>query len=111
MQFFRLRGKYRPACWRARNWLARRTFSAPGRPHLLLFNEVINKQIKARRALADSEARFRVTFENAAVGIAHLGLDLRWLRADEALCRILGYRSMNSSPSRGTHRSARKEHS
>jgi PAS domain S-box-containing protein len=57
----------------------------------MLFNEVINEQIRAKRALADSEARFRATFENAAVGIAHLGPDLRWLRANEALCRILGY--------------------
>src|SRR5262249_32262187 len=34
---------------------------------------------------------FRATFENAAVGIAHLAPDLRWIRANEALCRILGY--------------------
>jgi PAS domain-containing protein len=48
----------------------------------LLFTEVINEQVEARRALADSEARFRATFENAAVGIAHLAPDLRWLRAN-----------------------------
>jgi len=41
--------------------------------------------------LADSEARFRATFENAAVGIAHVAPDGRWLRVNEALCRILGY--------------------
>jgi PAS domain S-box-containing protein len=46
---------------------------------------------EARRALADSEARFRVTFENAPVGMAHVGPDGRWLRVNEALCRILGY--------------------
>src|SRR5258708_20152195 len=57
----------------------------------MLFNEVINEQIRARRALAESEARFRARFENAAVGIARLGPDLRWLRANEGLCRILGY--------------------
>jgi PAS domain S-box-containing protein len=57
----------------------------------LLFSEVITEKVEARRALADSEARFRATFENAAVGIAHLAPDLRWLRANEALCRILGY--------------------
>src|SRR5260370_42602291 len=57
----------------------------------MLFNEGINQQIRAKRALADSEARFRATFENAAVGIAHLGPDLRRLRANEASCRILGY--------------------
>ena len=57
----------------------------------LLFSEVITEQVAGRRALADSEARFRATFENAAVGIAHLASDLRWLRANKALCRILGY--------------------
>ncbi len=57
----------------------------------LLFSEMITGQVEARRAHAESEARFRATFENAAVGIAHLGPDLRWLRANEALCRILGY--------------------
>jgi PAS domain S-box-containing protein len=41
--------------------------------------------------LAESEARFRATFENAAVGIAHVAPDGRWLRVNEALCRIVGY--------------------
>jgi PAS domain S-box-containing protein len=57
----------------------------------LLFTEVINAQVEARRARAESEARFRATFENAAVGIAHVSSDGRWLRVNEALCRILGY--------------------
>jgi PAS domain-containing protein len=47
--------------------------------------------------LAESEARFRATFENAAVGIAHVAPDGRWLRVNEALCRILGFWPMNSS--------------
>jgi PAS domain S-box-containing protein len=46
---------------------------------------------EARRALVDSEARFQVTFENAPVGMAHVAPDGRWLRVNEALCRILGY--------------------
>jgi PAS domain S-box-containing protein len=41
------------------------------------------------RALAEREARFQATFENAAVGIAHVAPDGRWLRVNEALCRIL----------------------
>jgi PAS domain S-box-containing protein len=46
---------------------------------------------EARRSLADSETRFRVTFENAPVGIGHVAPDGRWLRVNEAMCRILGY--------------------
>jgi len=57
----------------------------------MLFAEVITEQVEARRALADSEARFRATFENAAVGIAHVASDGRMLRVNESLCRILGY--------------------
>ncbi len=32
----------------------------------MLFAESITEQVEARRALADSEARFRVTFENTS---------------------------------------------
>jgi PAS domain S-box-containing protein len=57
----------------------------------MLFAEMVNEQVEAKRALTESEARFRATFENAAVGIAHLAPDLRWLRVNKALCRILSY--------------------
>jgi PAS domain S-box-containing protein len=57
----------------------------------LLFSESITEKVEARQALAESEARFRATFENAAVGIAHLDSNLRWIRANTALCRILGW--------------------
>ncbi|MDD0841764.1 bifunctional diguanylate cyclase/phosphodiesterase [Pseudomonas sp. Gutcm_11s] len=38
-----------------------------------------------------SELRFRSTFEQAAVGIAHLAPDGRWLRVNQRLCQMLGY--------------------
>lgn len=43
------------------------------------------------RELADSEARWRATFDNAAVGIAHVALDGQWLRVNARYCAILGY--------------------
>jgi PAS domain S-box-containing protein len=43
------------------------------------------------QALRDSEARFRGTFENAAVGIAHCMLDGRYLRVNQRYCDIIGY--------------------
>jgi PAS domain S-box-containing protein len=46
---------------------------------------------EARRALADSEIRFRVTFENAPVGIVNAAPDGRFLRVNEAACRFVGY--------------------
>lgn len=57
----------------------------------LLFSEVVTGQVEARHALAASEARLRATFENAAVGIAHVDPYLGWIRVNEAFCRILGY--------------------
>jgi PAS domain S-box-containing protein len=50
------------------------------------------KEVETRLALTrDSEARFRATFDHAAVGLGHIAPDGRWLRANGALCRILGY--------------------
>jgi PAS domain S-box-containing protein len=73
-------------------WLMKPWRTAEGRiGGALLFSEVITEQVAGRRALADSEARFRATFENAAVGIAHVDPYLGWLRVNEAFCRILGY--------------------
>ena len=46
---------------------------------------------RAKRALRESEERFRQTFELAASGIAHVDLEGRFTRANRALCRILGY--------------------
>ena len=42
-------------------------------------------------ALRESEERFRSTFENTAVGVAHLAPDGTWLRANAKLMDILGY--------------------
>lgn len=47
--------------------------------------------MQAAAALQHSEALFRATFEQAAVGIAHVAPDGRWLRVNQRLCAILGY--------------------
>lgn len=52
----------------------------------------ITERKRNEKALRQSEARFRSTFENAAVGIVHYDLDHRWLRLNQKLCQILGYR-------------------
>jgi len=46
---------------------------------------------QAEQALRESEERFRGTFENAAVGIAHLDAEGRCLRANQTLSDITGY--------------------
>src|SRR5882757_3912590 len=42
-------------------------------------------------ALQASESRFESTYENAGVGLTHVGLDGRWLRLNRAACTMLGY--------------------
>ena len=46
---------------------------------------------EAEEKVRQSEARFRATFENAAVGIAHVGLDGSWIRINNRLTDIIGY--------------------
>ena len=45
----------------------------------------------AQEKLRESEERFRGTFEQAAVGIAHVSMDGRYLRVNDKLCEITGY--------------------
>jgi PAS domain S-box-containing protein len=46
---------------------------------------------RAEAALRESEARYRRTFELAGSGVAHIGLDRRFIRVNRRLCEILGY--------------------
>ncbi len=39
----------------------------------------------------DTERLFRATFEQAAVGMAHVGLDGAWMRVNDKVCEIVGY--------------------
>jgi PAS domain S-box-containing protein len=43
------------------------------------------------KAVEKRELEFRGTFENAAVGIAHVKLNGQWIRANNRLCEITGY--------------------
>lgn len=65
--------------------------TANGRPQLvgLVADITIPKQHEA--ALRESEERFRGTFDNAAVGVAHVGLDGSWMRVNQRLAEFLGY--------------------
>lgn len=51
----------------------------------------ISERKQTETALAERERRFRGTFEQAAVGIAHVAPDGHWLRVNDRLCAIVGY--------------------
>jgi PAS domain S-box-containing protein len=41
--------------------------------------------------LQESEERYRLLFDHAAIGLAHVGLDGHWLHVNQKLCDITGY--------------------
>jgi len=45
----------------------------------------------AEAALRDGRERFRATFEQAAVGMAHIAPDGTWIRLNDRFCGMLGY--------------------
>jgi PAS domain S-box-containing protein len=51
----------------------------------------ITDRIESALAIRESEERFRNTFEQAAVGIAHVALNGQWLSVNRKLCEIVGY--------------------
>ncbi len=67
------------------------TLEVDGRAAVLVRARDITDRRQAEAALRANEERFRATFEQVAVGLAHVGLDGQWLRVNEKLCAILGY--------------------
>jgi diguanylate cyclase (GGDEF)-like protein/PAS domain S-box-containing protein len=51
----------------------------------------ISEAKRAAAALRESEERFRRTFELAGSGVAHIGMDRRFIRVNRRLCEMLGY--------------------
>lgn len=62
---------------------------------LILNNQALQAEIESRQqaedALQESEQRFRGIFNQAAVGIAQLGIDGQWLLVNQKVCDIVGY--------------------
>jgi PAS domain S-box-containing protein len=49
------------------------------------------ERAEAEAALRESEERFHATFDQAAVGIAEVSPEGRWMRVNQKLCDIVGY--------------------
>ena len=61
--------------------------------HFVAIISDITEKHNTSQALAESEARFRATFENAAVGMAIVGTDGSWLQVNQKACDITGYKA------------------
>lgn len=71
---------------------ARIYLDANGKPiRMVGTNEDITERRQQEIALQESEDRFHSTFNAAAIGMALVGLEGRFIQANDALCRILGY--------------------
>ncbi|TGM28951.1 PAS domain-containing hybrid sensor histidine kinase/response regulator [Leptospira levettii] len=59
---------------------------------VIAINRDITEQNKIQEELAESEERFRMSFENAGVGVCLLDLDGKFLRVNKKLQLMLGYK-------------------
>ena len=77
----------------AYDWQTERIILPDGSNGVVCHFYDLSEHEKYESALRASEAKFRATFENAAVGIGHNAPDGKWLRVNQKLCDILGYNS------------------
>src|SRR4030095_4320031 len=57
------------------------------------FARDVSERKRAEQALHESEERFRLTIDEAPIGMALVALDGRFVRVNRALCDIVGYSS------------------
>ena len=76
-------------CSQWNSWFEVRVY--PCAEGLSVFWRDISDRKQAEKALQESEQRFRATFNQAAVGIAHASLKGEFLRINQKYCDLLGY--------------------
>jgi len=72
------------------DWQIERIVMPDGRYGVVCHFYDLSERQRFEAALRESEKRFRGTFENVSVGIAHVGVDGEWLEVNERLCEIAG---------------------
>ncbi len=75
----------------AYDWKIERMLLPDGRLGVVCHFYDLSDRQNFEAALRESEQRFRGTFQNASVGIAHVGLDGTWLEFNDRLCDMSGY--------------------
>src|SRR5712691_4227920 len=79
----------------SRVWVAIATSLVRGKSgeprYLISMVQDISEAKRTTAALRESEERFRRTFELAGSGVAHIGMDRRFIRVNRRLCEMTGY--------------------
>ncbi len=73
------------------DWRTERITMPDGRYGVVCHFYDLSERLRYEADLREAEERFRSTFEQAAVGIAHVSPDGHWLLVNERLCEITGY--------------------
>jgi two-component system cell cycle sensor histidine kinase/response regulator CckA len=75
-------------CMRVRNLLRLKAYG----DYHDKYTKMLELEVGSRTAdLVESERLYRSTFDEAPVGIVHVGLDGQWLRVNRRVCEKLGY--------------------
>jgi PAS domain S-box-containing protein len=75
---------------RVSHWVENYVYKLPSGEIVAVYDDVTEKKI-AEVKLTESEEKFRTTFKQAAVGIAHVAPDGQFLRVNQKWCNIVGY--------------------
>ncbi len=73
------------------DWRIERITMPDGRDGVVCNFYDLSQREQYEKALRSSEALFRSLFQNAAVGVAQVSPDGRWLRVNQKFCDIVGY--------------------
>ena len=87
----RYRVRHADGSWRTFESIRTNLLHDPAVRGIVIEGRDVTDAERARLALHASEARFRAAFASAAIGMILVGLDGRFLDANPAFCRLVGY--------------------
>jgi diguanylate cyclase (GGDEF)-like protein/PAS domain S-box-containing protein len=85
------RFRHKDGSWRWLESIGANLLDDPDVGELVVNSRDITERKLAEEALQEAEQRFRSSFRDAAVGMALVGTDGRWLQVNRSLCEITGY--------------------